>query len=122
MVHILWCSLSSRLLPTPDSADCGVCRHLIRLIVAFVYVYMIAALFRGLEHQDAQEFLNYLLNACSDALDKEAKEAQAARGGDAASSASVADAGAALVPAAATSTSFIKGLFEGVLANETKYV
>jgi hypothetical protein len=84
-------------------------------------VHALTALFRGLEHQDAQEFLNYLLNACSDALDKEAKEAHAARGGEAASAAS-ADSGAALVPAAAASTSFIKGLFEGVLANETKYV
>jgi hypothetical protein len=56
-------------------------------------------LFRGYEHQDAQEFLNFLLNSSSEQLGKLNK----AKG---------------LAP----STSFIQDIFEGTLVNETKCI
>ncbi len=57
-------------------------------------------------HQDAHEFLNYLLNECIDILHKEWKRTQAA--------------GSTATPPPAPPKTFVHKIFEGTLTNETK--
>lgn len=63
-------------------------------------------------HQDAHEFLNYLLNVISDLLVADAKRA-AASGTSTPVSAGVKDA-------STTPRTWIHSLFEGILTNETR--
>ncbi|CAL8463689.1 g3223 [Coccomyxa elongata] len=90
-------------------------------------------LFRSYMHQDAHEFLNYLLNECSELLEKEAKarkERESASGYVSPSSAPAeqqqAD-GPLVQPEAASSSqsqappaTWVHELFQGTLVNETK--
>lgn len=66
-------------------------------------------LFRSYMHQDAHEFLNYLLNECSELLEKEQRQQLKACGQPAAAS-----------PSDQPAPTWVHELFQGKLVNETR--
>ena len=65
-------------------------------------------MFRGSEHHDAHEFLNFMLNDMCDVLDKENRAKREASGAHASTSESIGG------------SNWIHDIFQGVLVNETR--
>jgi ubiquitin carboxyl-terminal hydrolase 12/46 len=72
--------------------------------------------FEGYEHQDAQEFLNFLLNEVSDNLRADAKEEEAKAKAKAAAADQKKESKSNKTD---TTTTWVQQIFEGVLTNET---
>jgi len=75
-------------------------------------------LFNNQMHQDAHEFLNYLLNEAAELLEKREKKATGKSAGRAGSEASASDEPSTPPPYKAKT--WIHSIFEGILTNETR--